>query len=94
MAEDALRTDVRAGDKTVGGDQRAGLVTRREGGPDAPGEQVVGCLQVALGRPDVDPVALGGEAVEAGTDELREDLALEGDGAAVGSSSITSRSTT
>ena len=49
--------DVGAGEQAALVDQRAGLVARRQLEADAAGEQVPGGLQVALGRPDVDPVA-------------------------------------
>ena len=55
--EHALRADVRAGSEAALVDQRAGLVARGQRRLDAPGEQVPGRLEVALGRPDVDPVA-------------------------------------
>ena len=54
--EHALRAHVRARHERAVEDQRAGLVARRQGRRHAPGEQVPGGLEVALGRPDVDPV--------------------------------------
>ena len=72
-------------------------VSSRGGSVDstAPGEQVVGGLEVALGRPDVDPVPGGGEAVEpaastsAGNTSRSNDTARPG-----GIDSTTSRSST
>ena len=49
------------------------------GGVDVALEDVEGALQVALGRADVQPVGVGGEAVEAVADEPRADLALDRD---------------
>ena len=49
-------------------------------GAHAPGEDVRGALQVALGRPDVEPVGLAvGEAAQPALGEHRPDLALDRD---------------
>ena len=75
--EHALRPDVRPRHEAVLVNERAGLVARRERGVTRPAEQVPGGLEVALGRPDVDPVAGRLEAVQAVAHQRREDLALE-----------------
>src|SRR5258707_1256885 len=54
------------------------------GSADATGQQVPRRLEIALGRPDVDPIANSVPAVQAVPDHRREHLALERDGAARG----------
>ena len=73
------------------GDTERGLVDER-GARDrtgqlraqAPGQQIVVCGDVALGRPDIGPVAGLPKRAQPRTDEGREGLALDRDGPAVG----------
>src|SRR4051794_36481378 len=74
-SEHRLRADVRAGgDRTVV-DERSSLVALGQRRLDAAGEQVPRRFEIALGRPDVDPVALAVPGVEALPHHLRKDLA-------------------
>src|SRR5262249_4198407 len=65
---------------TAGADQQAVLVDELAGdGRDPALEDVPVRLQVAIGGPDVDPVALQADPVELLADQLGEDLALDRD---------------
>ena len=77
--DERRRHDAPVGLHALADGQVAGPEPLGHGGGDVALEDVEGALQVALGRPDVEPVGLGGEAEEALADEPRPDLALDRD---------------
>ena len=77
--DERRRHDAPVGLHAVAHGQVAGPEAIGHGRRDVALEDVEGALQVALGRPDVEPVGVGGEAEEPLADELRPDLALDRD---------------